>query len=159
MNIDKTAKIQIHVGGVYGNKSDAMKRFIQNYQGLPQKIKNRLVIENDDVSYSLKECLQIHNQTNIPILFDVFHHEMLHNSESVAEALSAVSDTWKKEDGIMMVDFSTGATRKHDSTLNDGKFREFIKKSKEQGINMDIMLEIKDKEASALRALDIMNEK
>jgi UV DNA damage endonuclease len=158
MGLDKSAKIQIHVGGVYGNKTDAIKRFIENYKVLPKEIKNRLAIENDEISYSLKDCLQIHHQTKIPIIFDVFHHKILNNKEHVLESLKAASQTWKKEDGIIMIDFSTGATRKHDETLNDDKFREFMANVKKQKLDIDIMLEIKDKEASAIRALDIMNE-
>ena len=86
MELDKTAKVQVHVGGVYGDKDKSLQRFIKRYDGLSEKIKNRLMIENDDKSYSLKDCLIINEETNIPVVFDVFHHDCLNSGESVNDA-------------------------------------------------------------------------
>ena len=52
--LDKTAKLQIHGGGVYGDKAAAMARFIEVYHLLPENVKARLVVENDDRLYSLQ---------------------------------------------------------------------------------------------------------
>ena len=78
------AKVQIHVGGVYGNKVQAIDRFIKTYNNSLQladdSIKNRLVIENDDHLYSLKDCLYINQCTGVPIVFDNFHYECFINN-------------------------------------------------------------------------------
>jgi UV DNA damage endonuclease len=42
------SKINIHVGGAYGNKQDAMKRWVDNFQLLGENTKKRLTVENDD---------------------------------------------------------------------------------------------------------------
>ncbi len=160
MELDKSAKLQIHGGGVYGDKPAAMQRFIDSYHILPQHIKNRLVIENDDRLYSLKDCLDIHEQTGIPILFDNFHHECLNNGEPMAEAVRLAAQTWQPEDGVLMMDYSSQAPGerkgKHTATIQLELFREFL--THLNGTDVDIMLEIKDKEASAIPAALLLQE-
>ncbi|MEW5802880.1 MAG: hypothetical protein AB1847_12345 [bacterium] len=63
MELDYAAKIQIHVvGGIYGNRPKSIERFVERFAELDEKIKQRLVIENDDRNYTLKDCLDIHAQ-------------------------------------------------------------------------------------------------
>jgi UV DNA damage endonuclease len=160
MGLDATAKLQIHGGGVYGDKPAAMRRFIETYRGLPDHIRARLVVENDDRLYSLQDCLVIHQQTGIPVLFDNFHHECLNQGETMAEALQLAASTWQPHDGVMMVDYSSQAPGerkgKHTQTIALALFREFL--GHLQGLNVDIMLEIKDKQASALQAVGLLKE-
>jgi UV DNA damage endonuclease len=160
MGLDKSAKLQIHAGGVYGDKPTAIRRFADAVQVLPENIKARLVVENDDRSYSLQDCLEIHELTGIPILFDNFHHECLNNGEPMTEALRQAAQTWQPEDGILMMDYSSQSPGdrkgKHISHIQLDLFREFL--TQLQGLDVDIMLEIKDKEASALPALALLRE-
>jgi UV DNA damage endonuclease len=158
LGLDETAKVQIHVGGVYGEKKEAMKRFIDNYDKLPDLIRKRLAIENDDKSYSASDCLKIHKKTGIPIIFDTLHHECLNNQENIRDILEKIIPTWKKKDGLPMVDYSnriSGDKRcRHVQTVDPKLFKNFIQKT--TGLNFDIMLEIKDKEASARKAEKII---
>jgi UV DNA damage endonuclease len=155
MNMDSSAKIQIHVGGVYGDKKSAIKRFILNYDELDDRIKQRLVIENDERSYSLKDCIEISQDTKIPVIFDILHHDANSNNEPVQDTLEMVSETWEKEDGIPLVDYSTQQPKqkvgKHSESIDTTHFRHFLIESKPY--DFDIMLEIKDKETSALIAV------
>ncbi len=163
MDLPYNAKIQIHGGGVYGNKEKAKKNFVNNFSKFVEgNLKKRLVIENDDRSYSLKDCLDINAETDIPIVFDTFHHECLNNGETIQQALSSFVKTWNyPTDGNPIIDYSTqniGERKgKHAKTLDKNHFldmyNEFLRVCKENKINMDIMLEIKDKEKSALLAL------
>jgi UV DNA damage endonuclease len=161
MELEQSAKIQIHVGGVYGAKKEAKQRFINQYQQLPVSIKRHLVIENDDRLYSLKDCLSINNAVGVPVILDVFHHECLNNSEPLRDAISKAASTWNLKDGPLIVHYSSqepGAKiGKHASSIDLNAFREFLKKSSPQ--DFDIMLEIKDKERSALLALDLLNKR
>ncbi|KAA9340897.1 UV DNA damage repair endonuclease UvsE [Adhaeribacter soli] len=160
MQLDSTAKLQIHGGGVYGDKPSAMQRFIQTYQLLPENIKHRLVVENDDRLYSLRDCLYLHEQTGIPILFDNFHHECLNNGEPMTDALQMAAATWKEQDGVPMMDYSSQAygqrKGKHTDDIVEELFRNFLLDLGE--LDMDMMLEIKNKEISALKAVQIARD-
>jgi UV DNA damage endonuclease len=105
LGLDTSAKIQVHIGGVYGNKDESMKRFVDRYHKLPVPVKRRLVIENDDVSYTLSDCLNVHDKTGIPILFDVFHHSLNNSGQKDSEAIRLASATWHKKDGCLMIDY------------------------------------------------------
>ncbi|HEX3001440.1 MAG TPA: UV DNA damage repair endonuclease UvsE, partial [Methanoregula sp.] len=74
MGLDATAKIQLHVGGVYGDKGASLDRFARACENLDPAIRRRLVIENDDQRFTAADCLSVHEATGIPVLFDVFHH-------------------------------------------------------------------------------------
>jgi UV DNA damage endonuclease len=158
MALDSTAKIQIHVGGAYGDKQAAIERFVDRYKSLGPALRRRLVIENDDRLFSLKNCLVVHEETGVPLLFDTFHHQCLNSGESLRLGLERSGNTWKKRDGIPMVDYSSqqpghrqGA---HAKTIDVPLFKEFLEQTKE--LDFDLMLEIKDKEKSAIKALKVL---
>jgi UV DNA damage endonuclease len=158
MELDTTAKIQLHVGGVYGDKATSIQRFINRFDALDDCIQRRLVIENDDRLYTLRDCLQLHADTGIPVLFDVHHHELNNSGETVHEAFDRFTKTWREEDGVPMVDYSSqepGKRKgKHAESLDVGQFKQFIEATNE--FDFDIMLEIKDKETSALKAVEAL---
>ncbi len=155
LGLDRTAKIQLHVGGVYKDKSASIDRFIDQYATLDEPIVRRLVIENDDSRFTAKDCLQIHEKTKIPILFDNLHHRVHSGGEELKEIFPLVAATWEPHDGIPMTDYSTqepgGRPGKHAETIDIPDFVTFTKDILPHDI--DIMLEIKDKEKSAIAAL------
>ncbi len=158
MGLDTTAKIQLHVGGVYTDKSKSIVRFIDRYRSLDASLKRRLVIENDEKSYDIQDCLLIHKKIKIPVLFDYFHHTLLNNHESFCDVLESCKKTWAEKDGIPMVDYSsqkphttTGAHAEH---LDKSDFKVFLRNSRPY--DFDLMLEIKDKERSVIKALTIL---
>ena len=160
MKLDKTAKIQLHVGGSYGNKKESLNRFADNYRKLDEKIKNRLVIENDHKIYSFKDCLNLNEKIKVPLLFDVFHHKILNHEESVKDCLEKQIRTWDTKDGIPLIDYSSQKTGfkpgSHTESIDLKDFERFLNESKPY--DFDIMLEIKDKESSALKALKYLGK-
>jgi UV DNA damage endonuclease len=160
LGLDESAKIQIHIGGAYGDKVQALTRFVNVYELLEPKVRRRLVIENDDRLFSLKDCLDIHALTGIPIVFDTFHHRLLNNGESLSEAIQKAGCTWdKKHDGLLMMDYSEQEVGErlgvHSYEINIESFIHFLQSVKE--FDFDLMLEIKDKEKSALQAKPIID--
>jgi len=157
LGLDQTAKLQIHVGGVYGNKKKAMERFVRAHEALPEDVKRRLVLENDERFYTLSDVLLLHRKTGIPVVFDFFHHELNPDGKTLAEALEAQRETWGPEDGLPIVDYSSplpgGRRGSHANALDREHFRRFLEESRPY--DFDLMLEVKDKERSALRALEL----
>jgi UV DNA damage endonuclease len=159
MGLDTTAKLQIHGGGAYGDKPSAIQRFAEVYHTmLPDAVKARLCVENDDRTYSLQDCLQLHELTEMPVIFDNFHHECVNNGEPMYEAVEMAASTWQPErDGILMMDYSSQAPNerrgKHVQSIQEQLFHDFLTET--EGLDMDIMLEIKDKEESALKAVEL----
>lgn len=162
MKLDKSNKVILHVGGVYGDKKGSIKRFIIEYKRLPKFIKNRLVIENDDKNYTLEDCLNINKQTKVPIVFDYFHH-ILNPSlrdKSLQEILDIVRKTWKKDDGVLKIHYSQQAEGKskgsHSQTIDVSSFLEFYSFLPK---DIDLMLEVKDKDISAIKCIKEINLK
>jgi len=158
LGLDQRAKMQIHAGGIYGNKEKSMERFIHRYNRMNKKIKMHLVLENDHKNYDVSDCLKISAETGIPILFDSFHHEVYSNGQSLKQCLEEVGGTWKDRDGIPMVDYSSQQPQKpvgkHAQSIDMNHFKNFIQES--NPFDFDLILEIKDKETSALNAVKIL---
>ncbi|MFX0119685.1 MAG: UV DNA damage repair endonuclease UvsE [Promethearchaeota archaeon] len=156
LELNNTAKVQIHVGGIYGNKEEALQRFIQNFDYLPASIKKRLVIENDDRLFGFKDCLTLSTELKIPVVFDVFHHSIKNNNEGIIESLDILLDLWKTDDGTPMVDWSHQEPKarigRHANSIDLDLFKVFIHET--EGMDFDLVLEIRDKEKSAMKAAD-----
>jgi UV DNA damage endonuclease len=157
MELDLSAKIQIHIGGVYRNKIKSLNRFMERFKRLDYAVRQRLVVENDDRNYSIRDYLKVSAKTGIPVLFDNFHHEVNSSDESIPEAFELFTKTWKKEGGLPMFDYSSQYSGqrlgKHVEKIDLNHFRKFLKESRLY--DFDVMLEIKDKETSALNAMEI----
>ncbi len=160
LGVDVSHKIQIHVGGVYGDKQASTARFVARYKKLPSRVKRRLVVENDERSYGLADCLAVHAGTGVPIVFDTLHHSANNRGEKPGKAMSMAGSTWEEKDGLPMVDYSSqkkGAKPgAHAYALDPDDFRSFL--AAVRGLDFDVMLEVKNKERSALEALSIAQE-
>lgn len=89
--------INIHGGGVYGNKVEALARLKSHYQSLAPNIKERLTFENDDKSYTPSDLLPVCNELGAPFVYDVHHHRCLKDNMLIQEATEAALKTWSRE--------------------------------------------------------------
>ena len=100
MGMGPDSVMVIHGGGMYGDKPGTMKRWIANYNKLPDKIKRRLVLENCEKCYSIRDCLKMSFKCGVPVVLDTHHFECykkLHPDESFkepAEYIPFILDTW-----------------------------------------------------------------
>lgn len=91
------AKINIHVGGAYGDKKSALDRFCKNFKRLQPSAQARLTVENDDKAsmYSVMDLYQyVYTVIGIPIVFDYHHHKFCPGGLSEEGALRLAASTW-----------------------------------------------------------------
>jgi len=156
-------KIVLHIGGVYEDKKKAIARFISAYQQLSPSIKKRLIIENDDRLYTIQDVLYISEQTGAPVVYDNLHHQANHQIDEKSDAywIEQAQKTWKKEDGIPKVHYfqqRKGARiGAHTKTIYIKRFMEYFESI--QHLDVDIMLEVKDKNLSAVKCIVSTAEK
>ena len=145
-------KINIHCNGVYGDKIAAMDRFIANFKKLPENVRKRLTIENDDKAsmYSVKDLMYIHNAIKIPIVFDYHHHIFCTGDLSEEDALKLAASTWG--DIMPVVHYSESkALHEENIKLKPQAHSDYIKSlPNTYGLNVDIMVEAKAKELAIL---------
>jgi UV DNA damage endonuclease len=161
LHVDSTHKIILHVGGVYGDKGMALGRFEKVYRTLSPAIRRRLVLENDDRSYDLPEVLALGQTIGAPVVFDNLHNA-LHPSplpQSEAAWIALAGKTWKKEDGTQKIHYSQSDGEKrfgaHSASVALEPFLRFVGALGRQ--DLDIMLEVKDKNLSALKCLNVLS--
>lgn len=89
--------INIHGGGGYGNKKEALLRFAKNFDRLSERVKRCLTIENDDLTFSPADLLPLCHKLEIPLVYDVHHHRCLTDVLSIEEATKEALATWNRE--------------------------------------------------------------
>ncbi|MBN1775130.1 MAG: UV DNA damage repair endonuclease UvsE, partial [Clostridiales bacterium] len=187
LGVAEENKIILHVGGVYGDKDTAMKRFAGNFQRLSPETRSRIVIENDERSFSIGDVLLLHEEIGVPVVFDNLHREVYEdrvaktNQQGFGGALEEWSQegrinapvdrhremilrcrkTWSKKDGRQKIHYSQQDTGKragaHSATIRSVEFMRFYEAIRNDV--PDIMLEVKDKNLSAVKCVLLMDEK
>ena len=149
----------VHGGGMYGDKEKTKIRWCEQFHELPENVKKRLVLENCEKSFSIKDCLEVSNRINIPIVFDTHHFEcykLLHPDEDFEDAsvyIPLILETWKKR-GIKpkfhVSEQGSGRCGHHSDYIEE--IPEYLLEIPEKyGINIDIMIEAKCKELAILK--------
>jgi UV DNA damage endonuclease len=156
-------KIILHIGGSYNNKKQSTRRFMKNYEQLENPVKRRLVIENDDKSFTIRDVLEIGNALGIPVVFDNLHHQVnpCETEKENSFWIEACRFTWGSDDGIQKIHYSQQNPDKkpgsHSKTIG---ISEFMRDYQEWGDReLDVMLEVKDKNLSAIKCLNCITEK
>jgi len=146
-------KINIHCNGVYGDKQSAMDRFCKNFELLPESVRTRLTIENDDKAsmYSVKDLMYIHERIGIPIVFDYHHHKFCTGDLSEQEALELALSTWPKDITPIVHYSESKMLHEGNEKLKPQAHSDYINDLPDTyGNDVDIMVEAKAKELSIL---------
>jgi UV DNA damage endonuclease len=156
---NEEGKLVIHIGGAKGGKEVAINRFIENLGKFPSRIKERLILENDDKIFSAKDVLYISKITKLPMVLDVHHHNCKNEGENISEFIGDVFDTWNQENIVPKIHFSTPREfindRKHADYIDAKDFFDFIMLAKDySNRDFDVMIEAKKKDIALFKLID-----
>lgn len=163
------AVVVLHVGGTYGDKPAAVERFLRGWEALPEPARRRLVIENDEISYTVQDCLEVHDRTGLRVVFDHQHHRLNPGDLGLNDAARAALATWP-EGVTPKVHFSSARLdaravkrrgkvrveppllRQHADYVDPWTFSDFLDDLRD--VPFDVMLEAKAKDLALLRLRD-----
>ena len=149
------AKINIHLGGAYGDKVSAMERFCKNFHRLPDSVKSRLTVENDDKAsmYSVVDLYEgVYKVIGIPIVFDYHHHRFCTGGLTEEDALEVAISTWPT-DIVPVVHYSESRSKEQlDESIRPQAHSDYVLDYIDTyGNRVDIMIEAKAKELAVMK--------
>lgn len=171
MGCGPEAVVVLHVGGAAGGREAAFGRFEAGLARIGDAGRRRLVIENDDRTFSLSDVLALHERTGLAVVWDILHHHC-NDPEGIGDrdALVSALATWPH--GVVpKIHYSTPKTamelrrerkgrrvetryvlpplRAHADLVDPIAFEEFVRLA--EGLDFDLMLEAKAKDLALLR--------
>ena len=160
MSLSRTPynKINIHIGGVYGDKVSAMERFCTNFHRLPESVKSRLTVENDDKAsmYSVVDLYEgVYKVIGIPIVFDYHHHRFNTGGLSEEDALEVAISTWNNIVPVVHYSESRNIEQEDDKIRPQAHSDYVYDYIDTYGNRVDIMVEAKHKELAVLKYKEI----
>ncbi len=180
MGLGPEAVIVLHVGGAAGGFDAGLDRWEAGWEGLSDRARDRLVVENDDRTYGLAHVMELHRRTGVKVVWDILHHHC-NDPDDIAdrEALELALSTWPA--GVTpKIHYSTPKTameerkrkvgrrvektwvlpqlRAHADVIDPIAFEQFLRETA-AGLDFDVMLEAKAKDLALLRLRDQMAER
>jgi UV DNA damage endonuclease len=175
MGLGPEAVVVLHVGGAAGGRDAALDRFVAGFEALSDAARARLVIENDDRTFSLRDVLALAERIGRPVVWDILHHHC-NDPDRIPdrEALELALATWP-EGVTPKMHYSTPKTaieerakkvgrrverklvlpqlRAHADMIDPIGFEHFATETA-AGLDVDVMLEAKGKDLALLTLRD-----
>ena len=159
MGLGVNSVMVVHGGGVYGDKEATKKRWAEQYNRLPQNVRNRLVLENCERCFSIVDCLDVSKMCGVPVVFDTHHfacYKLLHPDESFEDAgmyIRDILDTWQQR-GVKpkfhVSEQGSGRCGHHSDYIE--KIPSYLLEIPDKyGVEIDIMIEAKKKEQAIFK--------
>lgn len=156
---DRDAVMILHMGGTFGDKEGTLNRFRQTYPNLSKDIKNRLVLENDDVSWTVHDLLPICEELDIPLVLDYHHHNINFDADKIREGTfdimglyDRIKATWTKK-GITQKMHYSEPTPPAITRMQRRKHSPRVQMLPPCDPTMDLMIEAKDKEQAVFELM------
>ena len=155
-------KMVIHVGGATNGKEAGIERFITNFKTFPEEVTSKIIIENDDKTYTAKETLFLCNELKRPMVLDIHHHNCNNTDDNIYDLIPDIFTTWKNEKLPPKLHFSSPRDgendRNHSDFINAHDFVNFLENIKHFNTDIDIMLECKEKDLALFKLADDIKE-
>jgi UV DNA damage endonuclease len=108
---------------IHGGKGGKPDLLVENLKKLPDSVRTRVTLENDEHAYGAYEILDVCQRAGVAMVFDV-HHHVVHDKitdledPSIADILRQARDTWENPDW-QLVHLSSGREGIHDRAHHD----------------------------------------
>jgi UV DNA damage endonuclease len=163
LGLDTRHKIVIHVGGAYSDKAAALDRWSAAFRRLPQHVRARLILENDERLFGAEDVLTASAATGVPVVLDVLHHRVYAGPDAdhaLPDLMRTTARTWQSaRDGIPKIHYSTQATGlrpgAHAEYVDPTEFARFLDLAPDD-VEFDCMLEAKAKDLALFRVRDAL---
>ncbi|KDR75132.1 hypothetical protein GALMADRAFT_249051 [Galerina marginata CBS 339.88] len=150
MGLGKDSVMVIHGGGVYNDKPTTLQRLKESIRTLPSNVRNRLVLENDEMCYNAKDLLPVCEELDVPLVFDYHHDALYPSSIPPSTIIKRANAIWTRR-GIK--------PKQHLSEQRPGAVTLMERRAhadrcenlpEDLPLDMDLMIEAKDKEQAVL---------
>lgn len=156
--LNRDAVMVLHMGGTYGDKEATLNRFRENYAMLSDSVKMRMVLENDDVSWTVHDLLPVCEELNIPLVLDFHHHNILFDpvvregTHDIRGLFGRIKKTWDRKKITQKMHYSE-QTPAAVTPRERRKHSPRVKCLPPCPNDMDLMIEAKDKEQAVFELM------
>lgn len=91
MGFERTPYYAINI---HGGKADRSEKIVEVFKTLPESVKGRLTLENDEKCYNVRNLLDISSRTSVPIVFDSHHYTFGRDDLSHSDAFLESIRSW-----------------------------------------------------------------
>nr|WP_246880005.1 UV DNA damage repair endonuclease UvsE [Bacillus suaedae] len=164
MGIDPMHRCVLHIGGKKQGKESGLEQFIENFGLIPSSLQKMVMIENDDVSYTVEDALYLGEKLNVPVVFDLHHYDVNHESLELLALWNRVVQTWNQSPLPVKMHISSPKEgendRRHHDFIDAERFYRFLTLIDGSVPHLDVMIEAKQKDAALLQLMkDLMSFK
>jgi UV DNA damage endonuclease len=143
--------LNVHGGGAYGDKTQALGAFARNLQGLSPRARQRLTVENDDKTYTPQDLLPLCRAEGLPLVYDVHHHRCHRDDLDEREATARAVATWGDREPLFHISspldgWDGPRPERHHDFIDPADFPDFW-----VGQALTVEVEAKAKEAAVIK--------
>ncbi|KAJ1975074.1 hypothetical protein H4R33_006710, partial [Dimargaris cristalligena] len=154
MHMPADSVMIIHMGGMYGSKSDTLERFAANFRRLSPSAQARLLLENDEICYSVADLMPLCERLSIPLVLDWHHDDINPSPEPPESYLPAIRAIWERR-GIRPKQHYSEGRRGAVTMMERRAHSDRVVSLPPCEPDVDLMIEAKDKEQAVFQLYEI----